>query len=283
MKNPPGNTAFAGLAAVPFVVAGLVAANPIRTGGYHLPVGVIAFAAIAAVVFLFARSGWRSDDGREMATAGVLFFLPFLLIALLWVGIATPYHTTAAENLIRYEVLVVNSIAVTCAFLFLFRIVSKRGEGYYSTLFLGVSVLAGVSYLVWNCFHAGMWLIRIKNDTVTPHVADMISIFDLFIFFATVLTYVATAFAALSMAKTNLLSSRASKVYLCVSLFAALAVIIRGVTYPGDPRTSSPAGYEIPGILAGIPAMPWVMPCLLGAVLLRRSAPGSSDEGEDLP
>ena len=282
MKNATEKALFVALAAAPFVVAGLVVANPLRTGGYHLPVGILAFAAIAAVIFLFARSGWRSDDGREMAIAGVLFFLPFLLFALLWVGIATPYHTTSAENLMRYEVLVVGTVGVTCAFLFLFRIVSKRGERFCSTLFLGVSLLAGVSYLVWNSFQAGMWLIRIENDTVTPHVADMISIFDLYIFFATVLTYAATGLAALSMAKTNLLSSRASKVYLCISIVGALAVILRGVIYPGDPRTYEPALHEVPGLIAGIPAMPWLVTCLLGTVLLRRSNETNAD-GNDLP
>ncbi len=254
------------------MVAGLVAANPLRTAGLHLPVGVLTFSAFAAVVFLFARSGSRTDDGREMATAGVLFMLPFMLFALLWVGIATPYHTTPAENLMRYLVLAVGSIAVTCGFLFLFRIVSNRDERYLSTLILGISMLAGVAYLVWNCFQAGMWLVRIENDTVTPHLADMISIFDLYIFFATILTYLATGLAALSMARSNLLSTRASKVYFLVSLFGALAMISRGVVYPGDPRTASPALYEVPGLIAGIPAIPWLMPCLLGVVLLRRSS-----------
>ncbi|MBL8184012.1 MAG: hypothetical protein JNK51_03725 [Blastocatellia bacterium] len=271
MKRAPGKTAFAILAAAPFIIAGLVIATPIRTGGYHLPVGVAAFAVIAAVMFQFARIGWRSDDGREMVTAGVLFFLPFMLFALLWVGMSTPYHTTPAENLMRYEVLVVGSVAVSCGFLFLFRIVSKRGERYFATLFLGVSMLAGVVYLTWNCFQAGMWLIRVNNDAVTPHIADLISILDVFIFFATIMMYVATAVAALSMKRTHLLSSRASAVFLSVSMFGALAVIVRGVVYPGDPRASSPALYEVPGLIAGIPAMPWLMPCLLGAVLLRRS------------
>jgi cytochrome bd-type quinol oxidase subunit 2 len=271
------------LAAAPFVVAGLVAAIPLRTAGFHLPVGAVAFAAIVAVVFLFVRSGARSEDGRELATTGVLFFMPFLIMALLWVGIATPYHSPPAENLMRYEVLVVGGIAVMCGFLFLFRIVSKRGERFYSTLFLGVSILAGAAYLVWHSFQAGMWLILIKNDAVTSHLADMVSIFDVYLFFATILTYVATGLATLSMAKTGLLSSRASKVYLCVSAIGAIVIVLRGVAYPGDPRTSSPALYEVPGILAGIPAMPWVMPCLLGAVLLRRASPGTSDEANALP
>jgi hypothetical protein len=77
----------------------------------------------------------------------------------------------------------------------------------------------------------------IPSYTVTPHVADMVSIFDLYIFFAPILTYLATGLAALSMARSNLLSSRASQVYLCVSAVGILVMIFRGVVYPGDPRT----------------------------------------------
>ena len=284
MNNTLGKVAFVILSAAPFVVAGLVAAIPLRAAGVHIPVGIVAFAVIAVAVFLFVQNGARSEEGREMKTAGVLFIVPFSLFALLWVGIATPYHSTPTENLMRYEVLVIGAIAVTCAFLFLFRIVSRRGEQYFSTYFLGVSMLAGAAYLVWHCFQAGMWLIRIKNDTIAPeHRADLLSIFDLYLFFATILTYVATGMAALSMAKANLLSSRASKVYLCVSALGVLFIIFRGVVYPGDPRTSNPALYEVPGILAGIPAMPWLMPSLLGAVLLRRSGTGTSASNAGLP
>jgi len=271
MNKPPGKIAFAVLAATPFVVAGLVAAIPLRRAGLHHPVGLLAFAMIAAMTFRFVRCGARSEEGREMATAGVLFVLPFSLFALLWVGIATPYHSTPTENLMRYNVLAVGAVAVTCACLFLYRIVSRRGERFLATLLLGTSVLAGAAYLTWHCFQAGMWLIRIKDDTVTPHVADMISIFDVHLFFATVLTYVATGLAAGSMAKANVLSSRGARIYLGMSALCAMVVILRGGEYPGDPRTSSPAFYEVPGILAGIPAMPWLMPCLLGVVLLRRS------------
>ena len=278
MNNTSNKVAFTVLSAAPFVVAGLVAAIPLRVAGIHIPVGVVAFAAIAVCVYLLARVGSRSEEGRELSTAAVLFMLPFSLFALLWVGIATPYHSTPPENLMRYEVLAIGAVAVTSAFLFLFRIVSNRGERYFATLFLGVSLLAGAAYLVWHCFQAGMWLVRSNSDSVTAHLADMVSIFDLYLFFATVLTYVATGLAALSMAKTNLLSSRASKVYLCISVFGALVVIFRGVVYPGDPRTSSPALYQLPGILAGIPAMPWLMPCLLGVVLLRRANDGGANE-----
>ncbi len=283
MNTTPGKATFVALAAAPFVIAALVAANPIRTAGYHIPVGILAFIVLAVLVFQFLRIGVRSNDGRELAAAGVLFILPFALFALLWVGIATPYHTTPAENLMRYEVLAIGAIAVTCAFVFLFRIVADHGDRFLNTLFFGTSMLAGVAYLIWHCFQAGMWLVRTKNDIITPHMADMISIFDVFVFFGTILTYIATALAALSMARANLLSTRASKIYLALSIFGALAVILRGVTYPGDPRTYTPALYEVPGLIAGIPAMPWLMPCLLGIVLLKRSASPMSDEAEPLP
>ena len=47
-------------------------------------------------------------------------------------------------------------------------------------------------------------------------------------------------------------------------------LVVRGVSFPELSGNTAP-WYVRPGFIAGIPAIPWIMPCLLGVVLLRRA------------
>jgi hypothetical protein len=57
---------------------------------------------------------------------------------------------------------------------------------------------------------------------------------------------------------------------------ALLFIVLRGLSYP-DPTASATPWYLRPGFIAGIPAVPWIMPFLLGVVLLRRAGHESVD------
>jgi hypothetical protein len=54
------------------------------------------------------------------------------------------------------------------------------------------------------------------------------------------------------------------------SLAMLLLLLARGITYP-DPGSSAAPWYLHATWIAGIPAIPWIMPGLLSAVLLRRA------------
>lgn len=56
-----------------------------------------------------------------------------------------------------------------------------------------------------------------------------------------------------------------------MSLFAGLCLIVRGVDFP-DPAVVIAQGYTIPGWIAGIPAVPWFIPCIFGLIVVRRAA-----------
>ena len=51
---------------------------------------------------------------------------------------------------------------------------------------------------------------------------------------------------------------------------ALLFLVMRGLSFPNHTAVSTP-WYTSPGFIAGIPAVPWIMPFLLGVVLLRRA------------
>ena len=48
-----------------------------------------------------------------------------------------------------------------------------------------------------------------------------------------------------------------------------LLLVTRGLSYPELSADTAP-WYTRPGLIAGIPAVPWIMPCLLGVISLRR-------------
>ena len=55
------------------------------------------------------------------------------------------------------------------------------------------------------------------------------------------------------------------------NLIFLLLIVIKGLSYP-DPTASSAPWYLNLAFIAGIPAVPWIMPYLFGVVLLRRAA-----------
>ena len=84
------------------------------------------------------------------------------------------------------------------------------------------------------------------------------------------LTYVATAAFAASLARARWLGRRASRVYIIVSLMVLFFIVVSIVERP-DPAATSQPWYIHPGSILCIPALPLIMPALLGVVLLRRA------------
>jgi len=109
---------------------------------------------------------------------------------------------------------------------------------------------------------------------------DEISLF--LFFFGAVLTYASTAALAAGMGTAGWLRPSHKRVYVGLCLFALVGVGVRIVEALSSPRASLwgfDHVYALPGFVLMIPAVPWIMPCLLGFVLLHRAgaqAPGGS-------
>ena len=95
-------------------------------------------------------------------------------------------------------------------------------------------------------------------------------VFGVLEFVACLLTYLATAAFATSLAQSRRLGRGAARAYVTASLILLLLVVMRGVSDPEVSAHTAP-WYTRPGVIAGIPAIPWIMPCLLGVALLRRA------------
>jgi hypothetical protein len=186
-----------------------------------------------------------------------------------------PYQATPVENRMRFLVLLVDSIAITGGFVVLWETLREAGERFYSTLGSATNMLAGAAYLIWMSFTLGMVVVRVQAGQTPPEVRAVYQVYDILLFFACILTYLTTAAAATSLGRASWLGRSATRAYVIVSLIAVLLLALRGLPYPELTATST-AWYLQPAFIAGIPAVPWIMPSLLGVVLLRRAGDEST-------
>src|SRR6266699_94858 len=106
------------LCIVPFLCFVVVGVRALRVPGVYQAVGVAYFAAIALAVWTLSAGAIRADvqNRRLLGLAGTLLITPFALVALLWVGLGGPWQATAAENQMRYLVLIFMSTSIAGGF-----------------------------------------------------------------------------------------------------------------------------------------------------------------------
>jgi len=264
------------LCSVPFLLFPLVGVRALRIPGLYQTIGAVVFAAIVSAAWLLGVRAIKGPEGRQrLALAGTFLLVPSTLFSLLWIGLAAPADATPVENRMRFLVLVVGSIAVTGGFVVLRDALRDAGERVYSTLGFAANMLAGAAYLVWMSFTLGMVVVRVQARQIPPAVRAVYDVYDILLFFACILTYLTTTAFATSLGRVRWLGRGPTRAYVIVSFVALLFLVLRGFSYP-DRRASSTPWYLRPAFIAGIPAVPWIMPFLLGVVLVRRAGDEST-------
>jgi len=268
------------LCIVPFLSFVVVGVRALRVPGVYQAVGVAYFAAIAIAAWTLSAGAIRADvQGRRLlGLAGTLLVTSFGLVALLWVGLGGPWQATAAENQMRYLVLIVMATAIAGGFVVLREALSEAGERFYATLGFAAIMLSGPLYLIWNTFAFGAFFGKEHAGEVPAAIVSLGETMDLLLFVAGFLTYLATAAFAASLGRVRWLGRRATRAFVIVAFVALLFLVIRGFRYP-DGRVTP--WYTNPGFIVGIPAVPFIMPFLLGVVLLRRAGKEQSQEGSN--
>lgn len=237
----------------------------------YFSLAIVQFTVICLAAWKLGAWAIRSDtEGRRrLAVAGALLIMPWVLFSLL-PGIGTPWQATVAENKVRYLVLLIDAIAVAGGLVVLRDSLSEAGERLYSTLGFAATLLASPLYLIWASILLNVYAAkeRAGSGPVPPAIISLAEWSDVLLFFGGVLTYLATAAFAVSLGRTQRLGRGATRAFVVASLFALLCLVIRGPRFP-SPTAAFEHWYTIPGFVAGIPAVPWMMPCLFGVVLLR--------------
>lgn len=260
------------LCSVPILAIGFAAPRALRVAGVYHTIGGVLFVAIVTAAWILGARSIRSGTESEqlLALTGALLLTPFTLVALFWVGLGPPWEATPPENVMRYLVLLVSSIAVTGGFVLLKDALSDAGERNYATLALAATILAGAAYLIWMSFMLGYYVVAVRDGKAPAAMNSLADVFDILLDVACLLTYLATAAFAASLGRVRWVGRGATRVYVAANLIASLCLVMRGVSFPDQAALSTP-WYTRPGFVAGIPAIPFIMPFLLGVVLLRRA------------
>ena len=270
--NTSRRVSYVFLSIVPFLDIILVEVHALRVPGLYQALGVAYFLMIAIAAWTLSAGAIRAEEqGRRLlGLAGTLLITPFALVALLWVGLGAPWEANVAENQMRYLVLIVMATAVSGGFVVLKEALSEAGERVFATLGFAAIMLSGPLYLIWNSIMFGAYFGKQHSGEVPVAIISLNDTTDLLLFIAGFLTYLATALFAASLGRVQWLGRTAARASMILSGIALLFLAIRGLQYP-DPKALSASWYTSPGFIVGIPAVPFIMPCLLGVVLLRRA------------
>lgn len=265
------------LCIVPFLNFVVVGLRAFRIPGVYQAVGAVYFAAMAMAAWSLGARAVIGGPVREqrLGLAGMLLIIPSTLAALLWVGLAPPWQATPLENRMRYLVLLIDSVAVTAGFVIFEQVLREAGESLYSSLGTALAILAGAAYLVWNCFFLGLYVVKARGGQSPTALVSLSDSLDALIFIACILTYLATLIFAVCMGRVHWLGRGATRGYVLANFLLLLLIVIKGLSYP-DPTASSAPWYFNLAFIAGIPAVPWIMPYLMGVLILRRAGRESS-------
>jgi len=257
------------LCAFPILSFVFAAARPLRVAGVYQLIGAVLFTAVVIAAWVVGAPVISISEAgkRKFALAGVLLILPFAIISLLWVGIGPPFQASPSENYMRYLVLVWDSIIVTSAFIVLKEALHEAGERFYSLVGFAMALPAGAAYLV--CLNMSLaYAATALGGDKTPPPAVLGNLYSAIEFVACLLTYATTAVVAIALGQARVLGRGAARAYVIASAIFVVLLVIRGIAFPEISGSTAPY-YTRPGVIAGIPAIPWLMPGLLGAVVLR--------------
>src|SRR5713101_6579288 len=232
------------LCIVPFLSFVVAAVRAFRVPGVYQVVVVAYFAAIAIAAWTLSAGAIRADvQGRRLlGLAGILLVTPFALVALLWVGLGPPWQANAAENQMRYLVLIVMATAIAGGFVVLREALSEAGERFYATLGFAAIMLSGPLYLIWNTFFFGIYFGKEHAGQTPQAIVSLGGTLDVILDVGVVLTYLATVAFAASLGRVQWLGRRATRAFIIVSFVALLFLVIRGLQFP-DPRALSAPWY----------------------------------------
>src|SRR5207237_2843719 len=221
------------LCIVPFLCFVVVGVRAFRLPGVYQAVGFTYFAAIAMSAWTLSAGAIRAavQGRRLLGLAGTLLITPFALVALLWVGLGGPWQANPAENQMRYLVLIVMATAIASGFVVLREALSQEGERFYATLGFAAIMLSGPLYLIWNTFAFGVFFAKEHAGEVPQALHSLDDIFDLLLFLAGFLTYLARVSFAASVVRLHWLGGKALVEFMFVNRVGFLFVAIRGLRF----------------------------------------------------
>lgn len=262
-----------------FLVFGIFAVPVRYSPAVSVALTAAQLALIGGAALSLLRPAWRSGDEerRAIAVAGLLLILPWTLLTLM-PGYGPPFAANLAMNHTRFVILFVSTMFLGAGLLLLKEPLARgsAGDRLLAPLGQASGLLAVAIQLVWAAVLVG-WTMSEAHKPAGYLPMDgtpLANASDVLLFFAGLLTYAATAFYALSYARRAWFRRRVGAIMAAVSIIAIAGLITRGLQYPD----LSERWYTTPGMIVGIPAIPWIMPYVLGVVALIRAADKNGEQ-----
>lgn len=217
----------------------------------------------------------RSADAEKKQLLMGAFFLiiPFMLLSM-FAGLGPPPETaeewirTATEQQVRYFMLVIAGVFVAFAFVILNGLMKINGEKFFSALSKTSIIIAIplfiINMLFWGFYLPELFSIQVLSATgkLPEWSLPVRKLFGLVSVVEVALTYLATAFFAISLNKNGWLNKTGSRIYVVLSLVGFLLIMLAAFL-PGPVQ-------EI-GNIVSIPAFPLLMPYFIGIGLLHKT------------
>lgn len=262
----------------------LLAVGGLRPIGVPPPVQyaalALAVADIGVAVWRLAGPALRSGENapRAAGASGLLFALVLCAIDL-FAALGPPQFSSHAENQLRYPLILSASLAFAAGCVMMARGLAAAGERFHATLGLAGALLAAPLYAVF----AALQFVEYRSLAVSgaeglpPEVALLDSVSLVLLLFGVLLNYLATAAFARAFVSAGWLGPRGGGVFAGIAVIAAMSVTARAAeafSSPDAPLWGFEHVWAAPGFVLAIPAVPWLMPCLLGVVAMRRACAG---------
>lgn len=259
----------------------LIAVGGLRALGVP---SAFAYLALALAVAGIGSAAWRSVEpalrsgefARRAAGAACLLFALVLCAIGLFATLGPPQFSTPAENQLRYPLILSASLAFAAACLLLERALAAAGERLQSALGLAATLLAAPLYAVF----AAMQLVeyRVLAESGAGEMSPELRLFDMvslvLLLFGVLLNYLAAAAFTRAFVAVGWLGRRAGRALTTVAVIAAVAVaarMVEALASPASPLWGFERVWTAPGFVLAVPAVPWLMPCLLGVLAVGRA------------
>jgi hypothetical protein len=265
------------LSLIPFLIFGSAFFRGLRRPIVYPVVVGLAFIAIVVAAWRLGASATTSEDENRKGflLAGAILISAWAVLSVL-VGLGPPWRATEWENTIRFTALLVAGVLITGGFVVLKEPLREAGERLYSALGFAAIMLAGPLFAVSVLIP--LTLGSTKQPASAGQVQDGLSalraLAESGLVVEVFLTYIATAVFALALSRVGWMGRTAGRVYAGISLFAVLCLattVVVSLQYT-DPMAVLKVKIALPGFIVSIPAIPFIMPHLIGVNLLRRAS-----------
>ena len=239
---------------------------------FYLPIWIIN-------VSLMVMASWilglhvinKKTEKTHLATGAFFLIVPWILVSMFF-GLGPPPDTatgwvaTATEQQVRYSMLTVAGVFIALGFTLLKEKLKNEGENYYSLLGFVVIIIAIPLFILDMLFwgfsltESFKILVSSKTEKFSEWFNPLRSLFGMISVVEVALTYLAIIFFVVSMNRVGWLAKTSSKIYILISLFAFVLVVLSAFL---------PEPFVTAGFVVSIPAIPFLMPYFIGVNLLR--------------